>query len=65
MNLSGSGAGWTLGPRGATVGIGKRGAHLNTSFMGFSNRQKLSGPSNPTLPSQEPLNTRLVDMRLA
>jgi len=48
MNLSGSGVGWTLGPRGTTVGIGKRGAHLNTSFMGFSSSQKLYGPSRPT-----------------
>lgn len=48
MNLSGSGVGWTLGPRGASVGIGKRGARLNTSFMGFSSSQKLSGPSRST-----------------
>lgn len=46
MNLSGAGVGWTLGPRGASVGIGKRGARLNTSFMGFSSSQKLSGPSH-------------------
>ena len=50
MNLSGSGVGWTLGPRGASIGIGKRGARLNTSFMGFSDSHKLSGPSRPTKP---------------
>lgn len=44
MNVSGSGVSWTLGPRGATVGIGKRGARLNTSFMGFSSSQPLSCP---------------------
>ncbi|MHB9704968.1 DUF4236 domain-containing protein [Alcaligenes aquatilis] len=41
MNLSGSGMSWTLGPRGSTVNVGKRGAHLNTSFLGFSARHSL------------------------
>lgn len=41
MNVSKSGMSWTLGPRGATVGIGKRGARVNTSFMGFSFSQSL------------------------
>ena len=36
MNLSGAGVGWTLGPRGASVGVGKRGVNMNTSFMGLS-----------------------------
>lgn len=44
MNLSKSGMSWTLGPRGATVGIGKRGARVNTSFMGFSSSQSLYKP---------------------
>jgi len=44
MNVSGSGVSWTLGPRGATVGIGKRGTRLNTSFMGLSSSQILSRP---------------------
>lgn len=48
MNLSGSGVGWTLGPRGASIGIGNRGARLNTSFMGLSSSQQLSGPSRTT-----------------
>ena len=34
MNFSGSGVSWTLGPRGASVGIGKRGTFLNTSWTG-------------------------------
>jgi hypothetical protein len=51
MNLSGAGVGWTLGPRGATVGISKRGARLNTSFMGFSSSQKMSGPSRSSSPA--------------
>lgn len=65
MNLSGSGLGWTLGPRGATVGIGKRGAHLNTSFMGFSNRQKLSGPSKPARSTGHRRPTTLVSLTCA
>lgn len=44
MNVSKSGMSWTLGPRGATVGIGKRGARVNTSFMGFSSSQSLYKP---------------------
>ena len=44
INVSGSGVSWTLGPRGATVGIGKHGGRLNSSFMGFSSSQALSRP---------------------
>ncbi|MBN3268749.1 hypothetical protein CUR95_16285 [Bordetella bronchiseptica] len=50
MNVSGSGVSWTLGSRGATVGIGKRGARLNTSVMGFSSGQALLRP--PPRPRQ-------------
>lgn len=60
MNLSGSGASWTLGPRGASIGIGKRGTFLNTGIpgSGLSFRQPLSsGSSNagsrPQIISQE------------
>ena len=34
MNFSGSGVSWTLGPRGASVGIGKRGTYLNSGIPG-------------------------------
>lgn len=34
MNLSGSGLSWTLGPRGMSVGVGKRGNYLNTGIPG-------------------------------
>lgn len=34
MNSGGSGTGWTLGPRGASAGIGKRGAYLNAGIPG-------------------------------
>jgi hypothetical protein len=44
MNLSGSGLGWTLGPRGASVGISSRGTRLNTSFAGFSASHQISRP---------------------
>lgn len=45
MNLSGSGVSWTLGPRGASVGIGKRGTYLNTGIphTGLYARQSLTG----------------------
>lgn len=47
MNLSGSGVGWTLGPRGASVGIGSRGTFFNAGIpgTGLSHRQLLAGPS--------------------
>lgn len=44
MNVSGSGVSWTLGPRGATIGIGKRGTRLNTSFLGLSSSHVISRP---------------------
>ncbi len=48
MNLSGSGTSWTLGPRGASIGIGRRRAFLNTAIpgTGFSSRTRLSGSSS-------------------
>lgn len=49
MNLSGSGFSWTLGPKGASIGIGKRGTYLNTGIpnTGLYARQKLSVGSSP------------------
>jgi len=54
MNLSGSGASWTLGPRGASIGIGKRGTFLNTGIpgTGLSSRTKLSGAGSTPRPLQ-------------
>ncbi len=48
MNLSGSGASWTLGSRGASVGIGKRGAFLNAGIpgTGLYSRQQLASNSS-------------------
>src|SRR3546814_798179 len=58
MNVRKSGMSWTLGPRGATVGIGKRGARVNTSFLGFSSSQSLYKPppqqSAPRQPAAPP-----------
>lgn len=65
MNISGSGLGWTLGPRGASIGIGKRGARLNTSFMGFSSSQKLSGPSKKARHTPHKNQSTLVSLTCA
>jgi hypothetical protein len=48
MNLSGGGLSWTLGPRGASIGIGKRGTYLNSGIpgTGLYTRQALSGGSS-------------------
>lgn len=45
MNFSGSGVSWTLGPRGASVGIGKRGTYLNSGIpgTGFYARERIGG----------------------
>lgn len=45
MNFSGSGVSWTLGPKGASVGIGKRGTYLNSGIpgTGFYARERLGG----------------------
>lgn len=47
MNLSGSGFSWTLGPRGASIGIGKRGTYLNTGIpgTGFYSREQVAPAS--------------------
>lgn len=65
MNLSGSGASWTLGPRGASVGIGKRGARLNTSFMGLSSSQSLSTPARKTKSAPAKPTSTLVSVTCA
>ena len=56
MNFSGSGASWTLGPRGASVGVGKRGAFLNTSFFGtgLSSRERIGAGTRSAPPSAPP-----------
>lgn len=56
MNLSGGGLSWTLGPRGASVGIGKRGTYLNTGIpgSGLSMRQSLTGSAAPASSALRP-----------
>jgi hypothetical protein len=43
MNFSGSGVSWTVGPRGASLGFGKNGIHLNTGIpgSGFYSRERI------------------------
>ena len=45
LNFSGSGLSWTLGPRGASIGVGRNGTYLNSSIpgTGLSSRTRLSG----------------------
>ncbi len=57
LNLSGSGASWTLGPRGASVGIGKRGTFLNAGIPGtglYSRQQLVSNSSTSNNYSNQP-----------
>ncbi|MFJ2993666.1 DUF4236 domain-containing protein [Pandoraea sp. NPDC087047] len=62
MNLSGSGIGWTLGPRGASVGISSRGTRLNTSFAGISSSQLISRPRSSAreATARESVNVRMT-----
>lgn len=62
MNLSGSGVGWTLGPRGSSIGISKRGTRLNSSFMGFSSSQKLTGPKKSSRPAIDSKSQTLISL---
>jgi Protein of unknown function (DUF4236) len=52
MNFSGSGISWTLGPRGASVGIGKRGTYLNSGIAGTGlySRERLSESGSSSRP---------------
>lgn len=62
MNLSGSGVGWTLGPRGSSIGISKRGTRLNSNFMGFSSSQKLTGPKKSSRPAIDSKSQTLISL---
>lgn len=61
MNLSGSGVSWSLGPRGASVGIGRRGTYLNSSIpgTGLYSRQRLFGESASVQPTAKPGSTQV------
>lgn len=61
MNLSGSGLSWSLGPRGASVGIGRRGTYLNSGIpgTGLYARQRLSGGSDPAPRAAKPGTTQV------
>lgn len=45
MNFSGSGLSWTVGPRGASLGVGRRGTYFNSGIpgTGLYSRQRLDG----------------------
>lgn len=53
MNVSGSGVSWTLGPRGASVGIGRRGTYLTSGILGSGlySRERLDGTHQRASPS--------------
>jgi hypothetical protein len=67
MNLSGSGVSWTLGPRGASIGVGKRGTFLNTGIpgTGIYNRQQLSPSSSIDRNTLTQANTQKVSITVS
>lgn len=69
MNLSGGGLSWTLGPRGASIGIGKRGTYLNAGIPGTGayTRQALSSGSRSARQSlgDVPAHTKRVSLTVA
>lgn len=56
LNLSKSGASWSVGPRGASVNIGKRGVYGNVGIpgTGISYRERLDKPSRSNSNSAPP-----------
>lgn len=56
-NISGSGSSWTFGPRGSSINVGKRGVYTNTSFLGFSSRQRVGGATKRTPSRRQPAPT--------
>jgi hypothetical protein len=63
MNFSGSGVSWTAGPRGASVGIGKRGAYLNTGIPGtglYARQSLASGTPQRAAPPRPKVNVELT-----
>jgi len=64
MNFSGSGTSWTVGPRGASVNIGKRGTYRNGGIpgTGFTSRQRLSGETNTSRPKAKQTVTMSVSV---
>lgn len=67
MNFSGGGVSWTLGPRGASVGVGKRGAYLNTGIpgTGFYNRERLISPSTSSRQSDSQTRTFTIGVSVS
>lgn len=69
LNLSKSGVSTSIGVKGASLTLGRKGNYLNTSIpgLGIYNRQKLSSGTKPSNPEQqntqepEPLNTSQAD----
>jgi Protein of unknown function (DUF4236) len=61
MNLRGSGLSWTLGPRWASVGIGKRGTFLNSGIpgSGLSSRQRIGGSTSTRTARSVPAKTHV------
>lgn len=56
LNLSKSGASWSVGPRGASVNIGKRGVYGTVGIpgSGLSYRERLDKPSQRSRPARDP-----------
>jgi hypothetical protein len=54
VNFSKSGASWTLGPRGASIGVGRRGIYANLGIpgTGLYARERLLGGGTPRSPSR-------------
>jgi hypothetical protein len=61
LNLSKSGASWSLGPRGASISIGKRGVYGNIGLpgTGLSWRERLDQPNSRSSEDTDRLPTRI------
>lgn len=66
MNFSGSGISWTLGPRGSSVGIGKRGTFLNSNLFGsgFQSRERISNSNSSSRSNTSAQNRIRVEITI-
>lgn len=68
LNLSGSGASFSVGPRGASLTVGPRGTHAHVGIpgTGLYNRMKLGGGvARGSAPGQGEGNSQWMDVRLS
>lgn len=67
MNLSGSGISWSIGPKGASITMGKRGTYVNTSIpgTGLYTRQRIGSAGTASRSPSQDRTTISMQIRVA